>query len=97
MIEGDSAVGFGVFDFRKSASLIWGWASVRSTWFDLDESRHEYLLTGRGTGHGAGLCQTGTIARAKRGETRDAILAHYYRGAQVVSLESLGIALKEQP
>jgi stage II sporulation protein D len=85
------------FDFRKSASLIWGWASVRSTWFDLDESRHEYLLTGRGTGHGAGLCQTGTIARAKRGETRDAILAHYYRGAQVVSLDSLGIALKEQP
>ncbi|HQQ77407.1 MAG TPA: hypothetical protein PLB01_08625, partial [Thermoanaerobaculia bacterium] len=76
------------FEFRKAASGLWGWASVRSTDFEVEESRAAYLLRGRGTGHGAGLCQAGAIVRAKRGETRDAILSLYYRGASVVRLDS---------
>ena len=79
------------FDFRAAASRAWGWESVRSTDFDLSEQPSGYVLTGRGTGHGAGLCQAGAIVRARRGESRAAILAHYYRGAEVVSLDSLGI------
>jgi stage II sporulation protein D len=75
------------FEFRRAASGLWGWASVRSTDFEVEESRAAYLLRGRGTGHGAGLCQAGAIARAKRGETRDAILALYYRGASVIRLD----------
>jgi stage II sporulation protein D len=74
------------FVFRKAASDLWGWASVRSTDFEVEESRAAYLLRGRGTGHGAGLCQAGAIARAKRGETREAILALYYTGAKVERL-----------
>ena len=74
------------FEFRKAASALWGWDSVRSTDFDVEESRAAYLLRGRGTGHGAGLCQAGAIARARRGETRDAILSLYYRGANLVRL-----------
>jgi stage II sporulation protein D len=69
------------FAFRKAASDLWGWASVRSTDFEVEESRAAYLLRGRGTGHGAGLCQAGAIVRARRGESRDAILGLYYRGA----------------
>lgn len=75
------------FEFRKAASGLWGWTSVRSTDFEVEESRAAYLLRGRGTGHGAGLCQAGAIVRAKRGETRDSILALYYRGASVVRLD----------
>lgn len=74
------------FEFRKAASEIWGWDSVRSTAFEMAESRTEYVLTGRGTGHGAGMCQAGAIARARRGETRQEILALYYRGAEMASL-----------
>ena len=74
------------FEFRKAASDLWGWASVRSTDFTLEETRLAYLLSGRGTGHGAGMCQAGAIARAKRGESRDAILGLYYRGAEPKSL-----------
>ncbi|MFI5182009.1 MAG: SpoIID/LytB domain-containing protein [Thermoanaerobaculia bacterium] len=76
------------FDFRKAASEIWGWASVRSTAFEIAESRTEYFLSGHGTGHGAGMCQAGAIERARRGETRDAILALYYRGAAVATVDS---------
>jgi peptidoglycan hydrolase-like amidase len=32
------------------------------------------------------MCQAGAIARAKRGESRDAILGLYYGGARVETL-----------
>ena len=76
------------FEFRRAASEIWGWASVRSTDFTVEETRPAYLLSGRGTGHGAGMCQAGAIVRARRGESRDAILSLYYRGAGVESLRA---------
>jgi stage II sporulation protein D len=82
---GESRVARG-FEFRRAASDIWGWASVRSTDFRVEETRPAYLLSGRGTGHGAGMCQAGAIVRARRGESRDAILGLYYRGAGVTVL-----------
>jgi stage II sporulation protein D len=78
------------FDVRARASEIWGWSSLRSTDFEVTERPSGYLFTGRGTGHGAGLCQAGAIARARRGESRDAILAFYYRGAATASLGAVG-------
>ena len=78
------------FDFRKAASALWGWDSVRSMDIEVEGSRAAYLLRGRGTSHGAGLCQAGAIVRARRGETRDAILALYRKGAVVARLDSRG-------
>ena len=78
------------FEFRRAASELWGWDSVRSTDFMLEETRPAYLLSERGTGHGAGMCQAGAIARAKRGERRDAILRLYYRGAELIPLDCIG-------
>jgi stage II sporulation protein D len=77
------------FEFRRRASELWGWDTVRSTDFEVEETRPAYILTGRGTGHGAGLCQAGAIARARRGESREAILGLYYRGATVGPVDSL--------
>lgn len=74
------------FDVRARASELWGWSSIRSTDFEVEERPAGYAFAGRGTGHGAGLCQAGAIVRARRGESRDAILAHYYRGAAVAAL-----------
>jgi stage II sporulation protein D len=80
------------FDFRRAASSLWGWMSVRSTAFEVEETHAAYVLTGRGTGHGAGLCQAGAMARGRRGESRDTILSLYYRGAEVRRLESLVVS-----
>jgi len=77
------------FDFRKEASALFGWDSVRSTAFELFETRSTYVLAGRGTGHGAGLCQHGAIARARRGETRNQILSLYYNGAKLMRLSEV--------
>ena len=76
------------FDARARASEIWGWSSLRSTDFEVAARPQGWVFTGRGTGHGAGLCQAGAIARARRGERRDAILAHYYRGAVTAPLDA---------
>ncbi len=40
-------------------------------------------FTGRGHGHGVGLCQWGTHGMAKRGHNAQAILAFYYPGVQI--------------
>ena len=76
------------FDVRARASEIWGWTALRSTDFEVAERPQGYLFSGRGTGHGAGLCQAGAVARARRGESREAILGHYYRGASVAPLDT---------
>ena len=78
------------FEVRARASELWGWSSLRSTDFEVEERHAGYLFSGRGTGHGAGLCQAGAIARARRGESREAILAHYYRGTLTVPLDAAG-------
>jgi stage II sporulation protein D len=40
-------------------------------------------LEGRGYGHGAGLCQYGAMALARKGRTTSQILAHYYHGIRL--------------
>ena len=78
------------FALRQAATRLWGNASVRSTLFDILELPNEYLLVGRGSGHGAGLCQQGALARARRGAGWREILAFYYRGATIGSLAMEG-------
>lgn len=43
-----------------------------------------YWFTGRGWGHGLGLCQAGAYGMAAAGADYRAILAHYYPGIEVV-------------
>ncbi|MDX1631592.1 MAG: SpoIID/LytB domain-containing protein [Thermoanaerobaculia bacterium] len=40
-----------------------------------------WLFTGRGWGHGVGLCQIGSVGMAQRGHDYRSILSHYYPGA----------------
>ena len=43
-------------------------------------------LSGRGYGHGAGMCQWGAIGRARAGQTWEQILTTYYPGAELVTV-----------
>lgn len=43
----------------------------------------ELVISGRGHGHGVGMCQYGAEAMAKKGATMAAILARYYPGASI--------------
>jgi stage II sporulation protein D len=43
-----------------------------------------YTFTGRGWGHGVGMCQYGAFGMAKMGVKYDDIVKHYYTGADVM-------------
>ncbi len=42
------------------------------------------FLAGIGYGHGVGMCQCGAQGMARKGETAEQILFHYYRGSKIV-------------
>ena len=42
-----------------------------------------YTFTGRGWGHGVGMCQYGAFGMAKMGVKYDAIIKHYYTGVEL--------------
>ncbi len=51
---------------------------------DRDGFIEEISVSGRGWGHGVGLCQTGAVTMASKGKKYDEILHHYYRGIKLV-------------
>ena len=42
-----------------------------------------YVIEGKGFGHGVGLCAFGANGMAKSGATCEEILKHYYSGAEI--------------
>jgi stage II sporulation protein D len=62
---------------------------LRSTWFVVRREGNEFVFEGRGSGHGAGLCQAGALQLARAGRTDLEILAHYYPGTQLSSVATL--------
>lgn len=65
-----------------------GYTRIKSLWFDVEPVRQGEALhfTGRGYGHGAGLCQWGAKVLASRGSNYREILAHYYPGTELQRL-----------
>lgn len=45
----------------------------------------EFIFTGRGWGHGVGMCQVGAVGYARMGKDYQYILLHYYTGVQITS------------
>ncbi|HEY6362932.1 MAG TPA: SpoIID/LytB domain-containing protein [Vicinamibacterales bacterium] len=60
--------------------LAVGARELRSTAFELEARGSTLRFTGRGYGHGVGLCVVGAGRRALRGESFEAILAKYFPG-----------------
>ena len=63
-----------------------GYTTLRSTAFSIERLGNSVRFTGRGFGHGVGMCVIGASRRAARGESMQAILAQYYPGLQLVSV-----------
>jgi SpoIID/LytB domain protein len=45
-----------------------------------------FMLDGAGWGHGVGMCQIGAAVMAEKGHKAEAILKHYFRGAELKKL-----------
>ncbi|MEQ1730771.1 MAG: SpoIID/LytB domain-containing protein, partial [Vicinamibacterales bacterium] len=66
--------------------LAVGATRVRSTAFAVVAEDQLLRFTGRGYGHGVGMCVVGAGKRAMRGETAPTILSQYYPGLELVRL-----------
>lgn len=77
---------------RRAVNASLGYRTIRSTRFTVLREGRAFVFTGRGFGHGVGLCQTGAMARARAGHSPRGILTHYYPGAAVTDWRSLSAA-----
>jgi stage II sporulation protein D len=69
-------------DFRLSVDP--SGRKLRSTaWEMVDLQKQWGFLSGRGYGHGVGMCQCGAEGMAREGKTAKEILSHYYPGSRV--------------
>ena len=66
-----------------------GPTTLRSTAFSIERSGDSIRFTGRGFGHGVGMCVIGAGRRAARGEDMKAILAQYYPGLELTPAKSI--------
>jgi stage II sporulation protein D len=69
-------------DFRR----LLGYDTLKSTLFAVAVDDEYARFSGRGWGHGAGLCQWGAKGMADQGYTAAQILAFFYRGATLSTL-----------
>ena len=66
--------------FRDAVTHALGAHSLRSTLFTVKKTRDGYAFSGKGYGHGVGLCQAGAIARLRAGASAHEVLEHYFPG-----------------
>jgi stage II sporulation protein D len=69
-------------DFRLAVGRTFGWGHILSTWFEITPQGDHFLFSGRGSGHGVGLCQHGAAVMAAQGRSASEILAQYFPGAE---------------
>lgn len=60
---------------------------ILSSFFELELIDGQAVFSGRGSGHGVGLCQWGAKEMAQRGYGFQAILSHYYPGTNLARME----------
>jgi stage II sporulation protein D len=70
-------------EFQLAVGRTLGWQALKSTLFNVRRVATGFEFTGRGLGHGVGLCIRGATAKAAAGAPRDAILAAYFPGLTV--------------
>jgi stage II sporulation protein D len=88
-LSGGNPAGFPLSgsSLRSAVNRMFGWNKIRSDLYDLRNSGGKLLFSGRGAGHGVGLCQVGAEEMARQGKTYKEILSFYYPGTQVSSSE----------
>nr|MBA2354861.1 hypothetical protein [Acidobacteriota bacterium] len=73
--------------FRHLVGRSLGWHVLKSHTWQVSRTARGYRFTGRGKGHGAGLCLRGAAALANGGRALPAILAAYLPGARLRALD----------
>jgi stage II sporulation protein D len=65
-----------------------GYSAIPSVFFEITMAGNEIIISGRGLGHGVGLCQWGAKEMALQGRDYKAILSHYYPGTTLMRIDT---------
>lgn len=76
------------YRFWQALGRHLGWGMLKSLNFDVARDGGDFVFTGKGLGHGVGLCQWGARGRALAGWDWQRILADFYPGARVARTAS---------
>jgi stage II sporulation protein D len=68
---------------------VFGFSKIRSSPDTVEVLDGVVTFSGRGFGHGVGLCQWGSLHMAKKGRSYMDILTHYYPKAEILKIQSL--------
>jgi stage II sporulation protein D len=86
----------------KGLQVRWG-LGLRENLFVIDRETgprgevERFVITGKGWGHGVGLCQVGAFGMAQGGSTFEQILKYYYTGISLSRPETGGGAIAGMP
>ncbi len=69
--------------FRYAVNRALGWNKIRSDLYNLRNDGDHILFSGRGSGHGVGLCQAGAEEMARQGKDYSQILDFYFPGTRL--------------
>jgi stage II sporulation protein D len=75
-------------EFRYAANRHFGWATLKSSLYTIDQRGDSVIFSGRGLGHGVGLCQAGAEQMGRMGHSAQQILAYYFPGTKVALLDN---------
>jgi stage II sporulation protein D len=83
LVVGNSQAGMllSASSFRFAVGRALGWNTLKSDWYDVSSQSGRFVFSGKGVGHGVGLCQTGAAEMARQGKSYREILAFYYPSA----------------
>jgi stage II sporulation protein D len=68
---------------RFAVDREYGWNKIRSDLYEIRNSGGKILFSGKGSGHGVGLCQAGAEEMAREGKSYREILNYYYPGTDL--------------
>ncbi|BDG07058.1 SpoIID/LytB domain-containing protein [Anaeromyxobacter paludicola] len=63
-----------------------GYERLPSLWFEVERDGRAFRFDGKGSGHGAGMCQWGAAGMAREGAGYRDILAWYYPGTELLRM-----------
>jgi stage II sporulation protein D len=74
-----------------------GYSKIFSTQFRIESFGHQIVISGRGAGHGVGMCQWGMKEMAELGYTYEAIVQYYYPGTTLRHVSQVNLAPPSTP
>lgn len=84
-IQENRKVYYDLFGAKVAVTQLRKDFELKSAFFNIEQVDERITFTGRGSGHGVGLCQHGAMQMAKQGFDYKQIFGHYYNGVRLVN------------